>query len=133
MARWAFSRRSLITPKRIAILAGIAVLALLIYYFGYVGLFPRLLSKEQAAAITMQEQYISELEKKNKEAERKFAALMKRAADADRRADAATIAVSEERRKVQAWAAKYAEIKARARNPIDTAEKADKAMGRLGW
>lgn len=133
MARWAISRYSLITPKRAAVLAGVAVIVLLIYYFSYVGFFPRLLSGDQTAAIAMQEQYISELEKKNREAERKFALLIKRAADADRRADAAAMAVSEERRKVQAWAAKYAEIKARARDPIDTSEKADKAMGRLGW
>lgn|SRR3990167_7392745 len=126
-------RRRIFTPKRIAIGVGVGSLVVLALYFYNVGIFSTLLSREQGGQIAAQEEKIADLEKKIKQAEQDKNTALLRAREADGRFNAAMAAVSEERRKVQVWIAKYAAIKSTRIEVVNSADDARRIAKEMGW
>ena len=102
-------------------------------YFYNVGIFSTLLSREQGGQIAAQEEKIADLEKKIKQAEQDKNTALLRAREADGRFNAAMAAVSEERRKVQVWIAKYAAIKSTRIEVVNSADDARRIAKEMGW
>ena len=123
----------MITPKRVAIVVGVAVLIGLISYFRYVGTFSSPLSREQQGAITAQEEKIADLKAQNEKAEKEVKMAKAAQIIAERKEREATGRLAQRNQEIAAWAAKYAELKSRPAQLVTKTGEAREALKQMGW